>query len=122
MVDRLRSTMQRPARRSLHWADDIDADAASEVWETARNASRTGSPVWVHGDVSAANLLVDGAGRLSSVLDFGGAAVGDPSCDVVIAWAGLQDSTRQTFQARLPADPDAHTEVCHQELIKEWYA
>lgn len=36
-----------------------------------------GPDVWVHGDVSAANLLVTD-GELSAVIDFGCSSVGDP--------------------------------------------
>ena len=38
----------------------IDTDAATEVWEAALKATWHGSPVWVHGDVAAGNLLVKG--------------------------------------------------------------
>jgi aminoglycoside phosphotransferase (APT) family kinase protein len=65
--------------------DEIDADAATEVWEDALAATWHGAPVWVHGDVTASNLLVVD-GRLSSVIDFGCSAVGDPACDLAIAW------------------------------------
>jgi aminoglycoside phosphotransferase (APT) family kinase protein len=41
--------------------------------------------VWVHGDVAASNLLLAG-GALHAVIDFGCAAVGDPACDLVMAW------------------------------------
>ena len=38
----------------------IDTDAATAVWEAALAATWRGSPVWVHGDVAAGNLLVTG--------------------------------------------------------------
>jgi aminoglycoside phosphotransferase (APT) family kinase protein len=66
-------------------ADTIDAAHATAIWEEALAATWHGPPVWVHGDVSAANLLVD-AGQLSAVIDFGCSAVGDPACDLSIAW------------------------------------
>jgi aminoglycoside phosphotransferase (APT) family kinase protein len=54
-------------------ADDIDARAAASVWDTALASTWEQAPVWVHGDVTASNLLVaDGA--LHAVIDFGGAA------------------------------------------------
>src|SRR5215210_7422585 len=61
----------------------IDTDAATAVWEAALTATWRGSPVWVHGDVSAGNLLVRD-GRLSAVIDFGSSGVGDPACDLAI--------------------------------------
>jgi aminoglycoside phosphotransferase (APT) family kinase protein len=81
----------------------IDTDGAQEVWEAALRASWTGSPVWVHGDVGASNVLVD-RGRLSAVIDFGGLAVGDPACDVTIAWTFFSGPSRKAFRDGLPVD------------------
>jgi aminoglycoside phosphotransferase (APT) family kinase protein len=53
------------------------------VWEAALAASWRGTPVWVHGDVSSGNLLIK-EGQLSTVIDFGSSAVGDPACDLPI--------------------------------------
>lgn len=81
----------------------IDAGAAAEVWRTALDATWAGPPVWVHGDVSAGNLLVrDGA--LSAVIDFGTSAVGDPACDLVIAWTFLSGESREVFRTALAFD------------------
>src|SRR3984893_885330 len=83
--------------------DEIDAHGAREVWEGALRATWHGSPVWVHGDVGASNLLGD-KGRLSAVIDFGGLAVGDPACDLTIAWTFFSGQSREAFRARLPVD------------------
>jgi aminoglycoside phosphotransferase (APT) family kinase protein len=83
--------------------DRIDADAVAAVWEAALTATWYGSPVWVHGDVSAGNLLVK-RGRLSAVIDFGSSAVGDPACDLSIAWTLLRGESRDAFRAALPLD------------------
>jgi aminoglycoside phosphotransferase (APT) family kinase protein len=81
----------------------IDADAATELWERALETTWQRSPVWVHGDISAGNLLVQ-EGKLSAVIDFGGLAVGDPACDLVIAWKFFQGKSRETFREMLPLD------------------
>jgi aminoglycoside phosphotransferase (APT) family kinase protein len=83
--------------------NEIDTAAATEVWEGALAAAWDGSPVWVHGDVSPDNLLVE-HGRLSAVIDFGCLAVGDPACDVTIAWTFFFGESRDTFRASLPLD------------------
>ncbi len=84
-------------------AGEIDVNAATEVWETALAATWPHPPVWVHGDVAAANLLVvDGA--LSAVIDFGCSAVGDPACDVTIAWTFFFGENCAAFRDRLPLD------------------
>jgi aminoglycoside phosphotransferase (APT) family kinase protein len=82
---------------------EIDADAALEVWEGALAAAWHGPPVWVHGDVTPSNLLVVD-GRLSSVIDFGCSAVGDPACDVTIAWTFFFSESRKAFTEQLPVD------------------
>jgi aminoglycoside phosphotransferase (APT) family kinase protein len=81
----------------------IDTDAVTAVWQAALAATWQGSPVWVHGDVSAGNLLVR-KGRLGAVIDFGSSAVGDPACDLAIAWTLLQGESRDAFRAALPLD------------------
>jgi aminoglycoside phosphotransferase (APT) family kinase protein len=52
---------------------EIDISAATTAWKQALDASAWDeSPVWVHGDLSSGNLVaLDG--RLSAVIDFGGA-------------------------------------------------
>jgi aminoglycoside phosphotransferase (APT) family kinase protein len=81
----------------------IDAGAVTAVWQAALAATWQGSPVWVHGDVSAGNLLVRN-GRLGAVIDFGSSAVGDPACDLAIAWTLLEGESRDAFRAALPLD------------------
>jgi aminoglycoside phosphotransferase (APT) family kinase protein len=88
--------------------DEIDADAATAIWEEALAAEWDGPPVWVHGDVAVGNLLMQD-GRLSAVIDFGSSAVGDPSCDTVIAWTFFTEESREVFRRKLPVDPNAWT-------------
>jgi aminoglycoside phosphotransferase (APT) family kinase protein len=82
------------------WIDDV---AATAVWQAALESTWQGPPVWVHGDVSAANLLVTN-GRLNAVIDFGCSGVGDPACDLTIAWTFFGADGRDAFRANLPAD------------------
>jgi aminoglycoside phosphotransferase (APT) family kinase protein len=86
----------------------IDAAAATRIWEAALTAAWRGSPVWIHGDVSAGNLLVQ-EGRLSSVIDFGMLAVGDPACDLSIAWTFFEGESRKVFQTMLALDAGTWT-------------
>ena len=91
----------RRAIRALQ--GQIDTEAATVVWEAALDASWRGTPVWVHGDVSSGNLLIN-EGQLSAVIDFGSSAVGDPACDLSIAWTFLQGASRNAFHATLRLD------------------
>jgi len=81
----------------------IDAHAATAVWEAALAATWHDAPVWVHGDVAPSNLLVR-EGQLSAVIDFGCSGVGDPACDLVIAWTVFSGESREEFRAALPLD------------------
>lgn len=86
----------------------IDVDAAAEIWAEALATSWNRSPVWIHGDVSAGNLLVQD-GRLSAVIDFGACGIGDPACDLAIAWTLFRGESRQVFRGMLPLDAGTWT-------------
>ncbi len=83
-------------------ADFIDLNRAFALWEKACATEWHKKPVWIHGDLAMGNLLMESrydsthcaglAGlrrgqtsfvKLSAVINFGGAAVGDPACDLV---------------------------------------
>lgn len=81
----------------------IDNDAVLKVWDAALEASFAGTPVWVHGDLADANILVS-SGRLTAVIDFGQLCVGDPSCDLAIAWTVFRGESRRVFRRALQVD------------------
>jgi aminoglycoside phosphotransferase (APT) family kinase protein len=58
---------------------------------------------WFHGDIAPGILLLDG-GQLAAVIDFGTCGVGDPSCDLAIAWMLLTGDGRRAFRQRLSVD------------------
>ena len=92
------------ARRSLVELEGaIDTDAARGVWDDALDAEITASPVWFHGDIAPGNLLLRD-GRLAAVIDFGTSGVGDPACDLAIAWTVFDDSARRAFRDGLAWD------------------
>jgi aminoglycoside phosphotransferase (APT) family kinase protein len=83
---------------------DLNGDAVIEVWEAALASSWDRQPVWVHGDVSPSNLLVR-EGRLRGVIDFGCLGVGDPACDLTIAWTFfIEKDSRNVFRTTLKLD------------------
>lgn len=82
----------------------IDTSAASRAWEEALNVPVwEEEPVWVHGDLQAGNLLAQN-GRLSCVIDFGLLGVGDPACDLIVAWNLLDAQSREVFRRDLDVD------------------
>jgi aminoglycoside phosphotransferase (APT) family kinase protein len=83
----------------------IDTDAAATVWDAALATTWDRAPVWFHGDVASGNLLVRDD-RLSAVIDFGTCGVGDPACDLVIAWTFLSGRSREIFRDRVRQDAD----------------
>lgn len=83
----------------------INGDKAIDLWERACKTKWDKSPVWIHGDFAIGNmLLLDG--KLSAIIDFGGIALGDPACDLVIAWTFLKDSARDIFIREMALDED----------------
>lgn len=85
----------------------LDADAALAVWDDALAAPAYGGPpTWIHGDLNPSNLLVRD-GRLSAVIDFGGLGVGDPACDLLVAWTYLTTASREAFRTEASVDDAA---------------
>ncbi|WP_037074606.1 aminoglycoside phosphotransferase family protein [Rhizobium sp. PDO1-076] len=84
-------------------ADEIDGNVATAIWNEALSSHWVRPPVWVHGDIAPGNLLV-ADGQLVAVIDFGTAAIGDPACDLVIAWNFLHGEARARFRTALPLD------------------
>ena len=91
---------------TLH--DNIDAAGALAAWDTALATQWHRQPVWIHGDVAASNILITG-GRLSAMIDFGNCGIGDPACDLVIAWTLFSGVGRSTFRDQVQADADTWT-------------
>ena len=82
---------------------DGDPEIAAE-WERALAAPPwNGPPVWHHGDLDARNWLVR-AGRICGVIDWGSMGVGDPACDVMVAWKLHSAGARDAFREALPTD------------------
>lgn len=86
-------------------AGKIDTRAAHAVLDVAAESKAT-TPVWAHGDIAVGNLLARD-GKLSAVIDFGCAAVGDPSCDLVLAWVFLDGESRAAFRSLVAVDEAA---------------
>ncbi|MGY6706789.1 MAG: aminoglycoside phosphotransferase family protein [Rhizobiaceae bacterium] len=86
--------------------ETVDQAACRAIWDTALSSRWEHAPVWVHGDVSASNLLVRD-GRLSAVLDFGSSAIGDPACDLYIAWTFLDAPGRAALRRTVGLDAAA---------------
>jgi len=87
------------------WLLAFEGDpAVVEVWERALAAPIwEGPPVWHHGDLDGRNWLVRD-GRITGVIDWGAMGVGDPACDVMVAWKLHSSVARDAFRDALPTD------------------
>ncbi|WP_067797510.1 aminoglycoside phosphotransferase family protein [Actinomadura formosensis] len=83
----------------------VDVAACQAVWADALTSAWPAAPVWFHGDIATGNLLTTD-GVLSAVIDFGTCGVGDPACDLVMAWTYFADDERKVFHEAigLPGD------------------
>ena len=82
----------------------IEVEKARAIWTEALDATWDGVRRWFHGDMARGNLLLDDAGQLAAVIDFGTCGVGDPACDLAVAWTLLTDDGRQAFRDELSVD------------------
>lgn len=85
--------------------NDIDVKTATEIWQQAIETKWEKNPVWVHGDLYPDNILVD-KNKLKGIIDFGCMAVGDPACDLVMAWVFFDKRSRAAFKSHLNLDED----------------
>ncbi len=85
-------------------ADMIDTKIVTEIWENALKIPEWSKPpVWIHGDLSLGNLLIKN-NQLTAVIDFGNLGMGDPACDLIIAWNLLPAHLRKLFRSKLEID------------------
>ncbi|MEU6450478.1 aminoglycoside phosphotransferase family protein [Streptomyces sp. NPDC046979] len=99
------SDRDRATRVAIAEVDGLfDAAAMTELWDAALSAPGWDrSPVWFHGDFHTGNLLARD-GRISAVIDFGGLGVGDPACDLMIAFTLMSADSRAAFRDALGVD------------------
>ncbi len=97
-------TYDATARGALaELAGHIPVELAAEIWNAALAARWDRVDVWFHGDIAEGNLLLQN-GNLAAVIDFGTCGVGDPACDLAVAWTLLTGPGRQEFRDRLGVD------------------
>lgn len=81
----------------------IDINAAKELWSRAANSEIGNRPVWFHGDMNIGNFIFKDE-KLIAVIDFGTMGVGDPACDLKIAWTLFDQPARKLFKDHLGYD------------------
>jgi aminoglycoside phosphotransferase (APT) family kinase protein len=88
-----------------YWLARFEGDpGVVAVWDQALAVPPwRSSPVWHHGDLDVRNWLVRD-GRISGIIDWGEMGIGDPACDVMVAWKLHSAAARDAFRAALPTD------------------
>jgi aminoglycoside phosphotransferase (APT) family kinase protein len=88
-----------------HWLTRFDGDpTVTAEWERALAAPAwEGPPVWHHGDLDARNWLIRDD-RISAVIDWALMGVGDPACDLMVAWKLHSPAARDAFREAVSAD------------------
>lgn len=86
----------------------VDIDRVRRIIELGREREEDEYvPVPLHGDLLPGNLLVDTDGRLTAIIDWSGAGLGDPAEDLAPAWSIFDEPARSAFRSAL--DVHDHT-------------
>ncbi|ROS75515.1 aminoglycoside phosphotransferase family protein [Cellulomonas sp. PhB143] len=100
--------------------DRIDGPATTKAWDRALEAAADPVPGrWIHGDLMPGNLLVRD-GRLSAVIDWGAAGVGDPAADLPPAWWLFAGRERDAFREAAGAGPGGELDDGAWERGRGW--
>lgn len=98
ITERPLAARDRDTRAAIAQVQDaFPASALTELWDAALAVPGWElPPVWFHGDFHAGNLVaVDG--RIGAVIDFGALGIGNPACDIAIAFGFMSPRIRSVF-------------------------
>ena len=86
--------------------DRVDREAVLASWDASLAAAPLqGPPQWTHADLSPGNLIERG-GEVVGAIDFAMLAVGDPACDLLIAWNLFRGESRSALREALGTDDE----------------
>jgi aminoglycoside phosphotransferase (APT) family kinase protein len=84
------NTLERMAR--LREKTDLVTPDIERLWRDGLAAPEAADSRWVHGDLHAQNVLVDGDGAVSAVIDWGDLNGGDVATDLAGIWAVFESA------------------------------
>jgi len=103
-IDELRPRVVNSIERL---GESIDAAAvAARLDRLTDVADWHEAPVWLHGDLHSANVVVRD-GMVRAVIDFGDITSGDPAVDLAIGWMLFDDAALDVFRASAGTVDDA---------------
>ncbi|MCH9770531.1 MAG: aminoglycoside phosphotransferase family protein [Gammaproteobacteria bacterium] len=80
---------------------EINVKKITALWKQLSCLPSWNKPsVWVHGDFLPGNILVK-QNNLNAVIDFSDLGIGDPACDLIIAWSLFNEKSRNIFKNNL---------------------
>ncbi len=83
----LKNMDQQTRQEIARLGDEFDTVKLTQLWQSLCDLPRwQHNPIWIHGYVLPGNILIDHQ-KLSAVIDFSDVGLGDPACDLIIAWA-----------------------------------
>ena len=82
---------------------DSISPATERLWHDALDAPEASEAMWLHGDLHARNVLVEG-GRFSAIIDWGDVTSGDVATDLASIWMLFSESSarRNAIQCYSP--------------------
>lgn len=85
--------------------NSVDGDRINKIFSQALASKWQGNGIFVHGDIALGNSIYkDNA--LFGLIDFGTMVIGDPACDLMIAYTVFEGSSRKIFQDTVQYDKD----------------
>lgn len=84
----------------------IDPEPLRALWAESLSVPHwSGAPLWLHGDLHPANIIVSRRlpelVDLVAIIDFGDLTSGDPATDLAAAWLVFEPDARAVFRTRL---------------------
>ena len=102
LAERAEAFEERFAR--LRGGAEVMTPTVEAVWREGLLAPRSGSRVWLHGDLHPRNVLVRDS-RIAGVIDWGDVTSGDPASDLASIWLLFEDpGARSHLVERLARD------------------
>jgi len=98
------NTLERMAR--VQDKTNLLTPTIESLWQAALNAPESSERRWLHGDLHAQNVLVDDAGRIAAVIDWGDLTGGDVATDLAGIWSLFEsaDARQRIIERYLPSE------------------